>query len=58
MNVAGAKLRTTRRIFQIAYDEDLGLQRAELLRSGGYGVISVMGNQAAKLLLSSIQHYD
>src|SRR5438105_6642206 len=58
MNVARAKLRATRRIFQIAYDEDLGLRRAELLRSRGYGVISVLGNQAAKLLLSSIQHYD
>ena len=58
INVARAKLRATRRIFQIAYDEDLGLRRAELLRSRGYGVISVVGNQAAKLLLSSIQHYD
>ena len=57
MNVARAKLRATRRIFQIAYDVDLGLRRAELLRSRGYGVICVMGNQAAKLLLSSIQHY-
>jgi hypothetical protein len=57
MNVARAKLRATTRIFQIAYDEDMGLRRAELLRSRGYGVISVVGNQAAKLLLSSIQHY-
>jgi len=58
MNVARAKLRATRRIFQIAYDEDLGFRRAELLRSRGYGVISVVGNQAAKVLLSSNQHYD
>ena len=58
MNLARAKLRAIRRIFQIAYDEDLGLRRAELLRSRGYGVISVVGNQAAKLLLSSILHYD
>jgi hypothetical protein len=58
MNVASAKLRATRRIFQIAYDEDLGLRRAELLRSRGYAVISVIGNQATKLLLSSTQHYD
>src|SRR5258707_11164389 len=57
MNVARAKLRATTRIFQIAYNEDLGLRRAELLRSRGYGVISVVGNQEAKLLLSSIQHY-
>src|SRR5258708_6721292 len=57
MNVARAKLRATTRIFQIAYNEDLGLGRAELLRSHGYGVISVVGNQAAKLLLTSIQRY-
>ena len=55
LNVAPAKLR---RIFQIAYDGELGLRRAELLRSRGYGVISVIGNDAAKVLLSSIQHYD
>jgi CheY-like chemotaxis protein len=58
MNVPRADVRATRRIFQIAYDEDLGLRRAELLRSRGYAVISVTGNQPAKLLLSSIQHYD
>ena len=49
---------TLRRIFQIAYDMDLGLRRAEVLRSRGYGVISVVGNDAAKVLLSSPQHYD
>jgi len=54
-NVAQAKLR---RIFQIAYDQELGLRRAELLRSRGYGVISVIGNETAKALLSSPQHYD
>lgn len=55
LNVAPAKLR---RIFQIAYDEDIGSRRAELLRSRGYGVISVIGNDPAKVLLSSMQHYD
>jgi len=55
MNVAPVKLR---RIFQISYDEELGLRRAELLRSRGYGVISVIGNEAAKVLLSSPQRYD
>ena len=58
MNVPRAKLQATKRVFQIAYDEDTGLRRAELLRSCGYAVISVNGNQPAKLLLSSIQHYD
>ena len=55
MNVAPAKLH---RIFQISYDEELGVRRAELLRSRGYGVISVTGNDSAKLLLSSPQRYD
>jgi protein-disulfide isomerase-like protein with CxxC motif len=58
MNVPRAKLRATKRVFQIAYDEGTGLRRAELLRSLGYAVISVTGNEPAKLLLSSIQHYD
>lgn len=57
-NIPEAKWRTIRRIFQIAYDEQTGLQRAELLRSLGYGVISVVGNEAAKFLLASIQDYD
>jgi hypothetical protein len=58
MNVPRAKLEATKRIFQIAYDEDLGFRRAELLRSRGYAVISVIGNQAARLLLRSIEQYD
>jgi len=57
MNVPVAK-RSIKRIFQISYDEEAGVRRAELLKSGGYGVISVLGNEAAKVLLSSIQHYD
>lgn len=55
LNVPLAKVR---RIFLICYDEVLAVARAELLRSSGYGVISVIGNQAAKVLLSSIQPYD
>jgi len=58
VNVSPGKLRATKRIFQIAYDEQLGLRRAELLRSLGYGVISVIGNDPARVLLTSIQHYD
>lgn len=50
--------RSLKRIFQIAYDEEAGLRRAELLRSRGYGVISVLSNEAAKVLLSSVQKYD
>ena len=57
-NVPRAKRRTAKRIFQIAYDEGIGFRRAQLLRELGYGVISALGNEAAKVLLSSIQHYD
>lgn len=57
MNLPPVK-RTMRRIFQIAYDEEAGLRCAELLRSRGYGVISVLSNEAARVLLSSIQKYD
>ena len=53
-----ATKRAIRRVFQIAYDEEAGVQSAELLRSRGYGVISVLSNEAAKVLLSSIQKYD
>jgi len=57
MNVPLAK-RSIKRIFQISYDEEAGVRRADLLKNRGYGVISVLSNEAAKVLLSSIQHYD
>ena len=57
MNVPLAR-RSIKRIFQISYDEEAGVRRAELLRGCGYGVISVMGNKAAKVLLDSVQYYD
>lgn len=57
MNVPSAR-RTIKRIFQIFYDEQAGLRRAELLRGRGYGVLSVWGNDATKVLLSSVQSYD
>ena len=57
MNVPLAK-RSIKRIFQIAYNEQAGVRRADLLTNRGYRVISVLGNEPAKLLLSSIQHYD
>lgn len=58
MNVPPATWRATKHIFQISYDEEAGRRRAELLKSHGYTVISVIGNEAAKILLSSIQPYD
>jgi hypothetical protein len=39
-----------KRVFQVAYTERLRKQRAELLRSRGYGVLSVIGNEAAKVV--------
>lgn len=50
--------RAVKQIFQISYDEQLGLRSAELLNSHGYSVVSVIGNDAAKVVLSSIQQYD
>ena len=46
-----------KRIFQIAYTERLRGERGELLRHLGYGVVSVIGNDAAKALLGKT-HYD
>lgn len=57
-NVPPAKWRAAKHIFQICYDEQACLQRAELLKSFGYSVMSVIGNEAAKIVLSSFQDYD
>ena len=46
--------RADKRIFQIAYNDRLRLARAELLRHRGYPVTSVVGNAAAKLLLTTL----
>ncbi len=58
VNVPLGKSRATRSIFQICYDEKLAVHRAELLKSRGYDAISVISNEAAQAVLSSIQHYD
>src|SRR5579862_5003091 len=50
--------RAIKRIFQIAYTDRLRSERANLLMRLGYGVISVIGNDAAKVLLDAIQHLD
>jgi maltooligosyltrehalose synthase len=47
-----------KRIFQIAYTDRLRDERTELLRRLGYAVISVIGNEAARVLLSAMQHAD
>jgi hypothetical protein len=43
-----------KRIFQISYSEQLMLERAEILRSHGFGVMSAFGNEAAKVILSRL----
>ena len=58
INVPRPKWRTTKHIFQIAYDEERGFRRAELLRARGYGVFSVIGNDAAQIALSTIQDFQ
>jgi len=50
---SGATL--AKRVFQVAYTENLRKLRADLLRSCGYGVVSVKGNETAKALLAAIQ---
>jgi hypothetical protein len=59
VNIAEAgQLPAKRVVFQIAYNEHRLVTRAELLRHNGYEVLSVVGNEAAKIVLSSPQHCD
>ncbi len=57
-NVPPLKWRAIKPVFQIAYDEEMALQRTKLLEASGHAAMSVIGNQAAKLLLSSFRDYD
>jgi hypothetical protein len=50
-----ASERVSKRIFQIAYTDQQRLARAKLLRSLGYAVMSVVGNDAAKILLTTFR---
>jgi hypothetical protein len=45
-------------VFQIYYDDKLATARAEILRLHGYEVVSVAGNEAAKVILSLPQQCD
>jgi hypothetical protein len=59
LNIAQAgQVRRKRVVFQIAYDEQHLVSRTELLRQNGYEVVSIVGNEAAKIVLSSPQHCD
>lgn len=44
-----------KRVLQIAYAQDSRERRARLLRRRGYGVLSVLGNSAARNLLRALQ---
>jgi hypothetical protein len=50
--------RRKRLIFQIAYDGKVATERAQLLRACGYEVVSVIGNEAAKVVLSMSRTWD
>lgn len=45
-------------VFQIAYDSRLASARTSVLRLQGYEVVSVIGNEAAKVVLSMPEQYD
>jgi hypothetical protein len=45
-------------VFQIAYDSGLASARSSVLRLQGYEVVSVIGNEAAKVVLSMPEQYD
>jgi hypothetical protein len=58
-NIGRAVPRLGKRVvFQIAYDEHLLQERAKLLEHNGYEIISLLGNEAAKVVLSSRQYCD
>jgi hypothetical protein len=51
---AKERTRKPQRILQVAYDEQLGNERAALLRRFGYHVFSVIGNESAKVLFAGV----
>ena len=56
LNVGARRLGKRRTISQISYDERLGSERAKLLRVAGYEVITIYGNHAARVILSTTVH--
>lgn len=60
--VARANVRTGKGkkpvVFQITYDHKLANARTEILKLHGYEVISVIGNEAAKVVLGTPQECD
>ena len=53
VNIGAPHLDRKRIVCQISYDPQLGCERDGLLRLHGYGVISVFGNDAAQIILST-----
>jgi hypothetical protein len=53
-----AKPKAKPRVFQIAYDETLMASRAALLKSDGFAVLSVLGNEAAKAALEKTEGFS
>lgn len=50
---------SSKNVFLIAYSYELMVKRAAILRASGYGVTSVVGNEAAKVVLAaSSREYD
>ena len=59
MNVGGKRPKITKRLVaQIGYDPELVRKRTLLLRSRGYEVVSVVGNECARLVLDLSQDWD
>ena len=60
INVGGASGRGSKPlVFQVAYgDNALATERGELLKLHGYEVVSVIGNEAAKLVLDLEETWD
>jgi hypothetical protein len=53
LNVGARKLGQKRIVCQIGYETQLGAERAALLRLSGYEVVSIFGNDAARVILTT-----
>jgi hypothetical protein len=59
LNVKGVRAGSEKRlIFQISYDSKRAAERTQILRMCGYDVLSVIGNESAKMILSMSQRCD
>ena len=58
LNVKSLRTSQKRLIFQISYDSKRASERTQILRMCGYDVLSVIGNESAKMILSMPHHCD